>query len=79
MHKGNAVLRKMLDWPKVQKFFVNLPPCLIGMEASGSAYYWARKLQATGHVVKLMVPQFVKSYVKTNKNDAGDAEAICEP
>lgn len=55
-----------------------LPPCLIGMEACGSAHYCARKLQAMGHVVKLIAPQFVKPYVKTNKNDAADAEAICE-
>jgi len=60
------------------EFFANLPPCLIGMEACGSAHYWARKLQAFGHVVKLMAPQFVKPYVKTNKNDVADAEAICE-
>ena len=59
-------------------FFVNLPPCLIGMEACGSAHYWARKLQGLGHTVRLMAPQFVKPYVKTNKNDAADAEAICE-
>jgi transposase len=59
-------------------FFANLPPCLIGMEACGSAHYWARKLEALGHTVKLMAPQFVKPYVKTNKNDAADAEAICE-
>jgi transposase len=60
------------------EFFVNLPPCLIGMEACSSAHYWARKLQGFGHTVKLMAPQFVKPYVKTNKNDATDAEAICE-
>ena len=59
-------------------FFVNLPACLIGMEACGSAHHWARKLQAMGHTVRLMAPQFVKPYVKTNKNDAADAEAICE-
>ncbi len=76
--QGNAVLRKKLERSKVLEFFVNLPPCLIGMEACGSAHYWARKLQAIGHVVKLMAPQFVKPYVKTNKNDAADAEAICE-
>jgi transposase len=76
--QGNAVLRKKLERSKVLEFFVNLPPCLIGMEACGSAHYWARKLQAMGHVVKLMAPQFVKPYVKTNKNDAADAEAICE-
>lgn len=59
-------------------FFVNLPPCLVGIEACGSAHHWARKLQAMGHTVRLMAPQFVKPYVKTNKNDAADAEAICE-
>jgi transposase len=59
-------------------FFANLAPCLIGMEACGSAHYWARKLQIQGHTVKLMAPQFVKPYVKTNKHDAADAEAICE-
>jgi transposase len=62
----------------VAAFFANLPPCLIGMEARGSAHYWARKLQALGHTVRLMAPQFVKPYVKTNKHDAADAEAICE-
>src|SRR5690606_31629752 len=51
---------------------------LIGMEACGSAHHWARKLQAMGHTVRLMAPQFVKPYVKSNKNDAADAEAICE-
>jgi len=62
----------------VLPFFANLQACLIGMEACGSAHHWARKLQALGHTVKLMAPQFVKPYVKTNKNDAADAEAICE-
>lgn len=59
-------------------FFINLPPCLIGIEACGSAHHWARELQNLGHTVKLMAPQFVKPYVKTNKNDMADAEAICE-
>ena len=59
-------------------FFVNLPSCLVDIEACGSAHYWARKLQAMGHTVRLMTPSFVKPYVKTNKNDAADAEAICE-
>lgn len=59
-------------------FFVNLPPCLIGMEACGSAHHWVRNLQSMGHTVRLIAPQFVKPYVKTNKNDASDAEAICE-
>jgi transposase len=75
---GKAVLKKQLKRDKVAEFFVNLPPCLIGMEACGSAHYWARKLQSFGHTVRLMAPQFVKPYVKTNKNDAADAEAICE-
>lgn len=56
-------------------FFANLSPCLIGMDACGGVHYWARKLHGFGHTVKLMDPQFVKSYVKTNKNDAADAEA----
>mgnify|MGYP006192622339 FL=1 len=60
------------------EFFVNLPACLFGTEACGSAHHWARKLQSFGHPVKLMAPQFVKPYVKTNKNDAADAEAIYE-
>jgi transposase len=63
---------------EVLKFFVKLEPCLIGMEACGGAHYWARKLTEMGHTVRLMSPQFVKPYVKTNKNDAADAEAICE-
>lgn len=58
--------------------FANLPTCLIGMEACGSAHYWGRTLSEMGHTVRLMAPQFVKPYVKTNKNDAADAEAICE-
>jgi transposase len=75
---GKPVLRKRLDRSKMLEFFVKLPPCLIGMEACGSAHYWARKLTAMGHTVKLMAPQFVKPYVKTNKNDVAGAEAICE-
>lgn len=76
--RGKVVLKKALKRAQMLPFFANLPPCLIGMEACGSAHYWARKLQALGHTVKLMAPQFVKPYVKTNKNDAADAEAICE-
>jgi len=76
--RGKVALRKSLKRDQVLPFFANLPPCLIGMEACGSAHYWARKLQELGHTVKLMAPQFVKPYVKTNKNDAADAEAICE-
>lgn len=76
--QGKAVVRKQLKRAQMATFFVNLPPCLIGMEACGSAHYWARKLQEFGHTVRLMAPQFVKPYVKSNKNDAADAEAICE-
>jgi transposase len=76
--RGKAVLRKQLKRAQVAAFFANLPPCLIGMEACASAHHWARKLETLGHTVKLMAPQFVKPYVKTNKNDAADAEAICE-
>lgn len=76
--RGKAVLSKSLKRSQVLSFFVNVAPCLIGMEACGSAHHWARKLEKLGHTVKLMAPQFVKPYVKTNKNDAADAEAICE-
>jgi transposase len=76
--QGKAVLKKQLKRDQMAMFFSNLPPCLIGMEACSSAHYWARKLQGFGHTVRLIAPQFVKPYVKTNKNDAADAEAICE-
>jgi transposase len=72
------VLEKQLKREQVAMFFANLPLALIGMEACGSAHYWARKQQGMGHTVRLMAPQFVKPYVKTNKNDVADAEAICE-
>ncbi len=75
---GKAVLKKQLRRAEMATFFANLEPCLIGMEACGSAHHWARKLGEFGHTVKLMAPQFVKPYVKTNKNDMADAEAICE-
>ena len=76
--RGKVAARKQLKRAEMLKYFANLEPCLIGMEACGSAHYWARKLEGYGHTVKLMAPQFVKPYVKTNKNDAADAEAICE-
>src|SRR5438552_12818105 len=76
--RGKAVLRKQLKRTEMLSFFANLPPCLIGMEACSSAHHWARKLIALGHEVRLMAPQFVKPYVKTDKNDRNDAEAICE-
>jgi transposase len=77
-HQEKSVLRKPLHRSHMLNFFAKLPPCLIGMEACSSAHYWARELQKLGHTVKLMAPQFVKPYVKGNKNDANDAEAICE-
>ncbi|MFM0411205.1 MULTISPECIES: IS110 family RNA-guided transposase [Paraburkholderia] len=75
---GKTVLRKQLKRDQVAVFFANLPQSLVGMEACGSAHHWARKLRGLGHDVRLMAPQFVKPYVKTNKNDVADAEAICE-
>ncbi len=76
--QGCIVVKKAIRRAKLLTFFSNLPRCLIGMEACSSAHYWARLLQKQGHTVKLMAPQYVKPYVKTNKNDANDAEAICE-
>lgn len=76
--RGKVAVRKQLKRSEMSSYFANLEPCLIGMEACGSAHYWARKLEGYGHTVKLMAPQFVKPYVKTNKNDMADAEAICE-
>lgn len=75
---GKNVLKKQIKRDQMIPFFSSLLPCLIGMEACGSAHHWARKLEALGHSVRLMAPQFVKPYVKTNKNDMADAEAICE-
>lgn len=76
--RGKKLVNKQLPRKQVIPFFTHLPPCLIGMEACGGAHYWARKLRSMGHTVKLMAPQFVKPYVKSNKNDTADAEAICE-
>ena len=75
---GRTTLRKKLRRGKVLEFFANLPACLIGMEACGGAHYWARELTKLGHEVRLMPPQYVKPYVKTNKHDAADAEGCCE-
>ncbi len=75
---GKPVLRKQLKRDPLVAFFSNLSPCLIGMEACGEAHHWARKLQALGHTVKLIAPQVVRPYVKSNKNDVAEAEAICE-
>ncbi len=76
--RGKVALKKPLKRADVAPFFGKFRPCLIGLEACGSAHHWARKLEKQGHTVKLMAPQFVKPYVKTNKHDAADAEAICE-
>jgi len=76
--RGKTVLKKRLSRDQLLSYIANMPPCLIGMEACGGSNYWAQKFQSFGHEVKLMSPQFVKPYVKTNKNDAADAEAICE-
>jgi transposase len=75
---GKHVHKKQLKREQMAAFLVNLSPYLIGMEACGSAHCWAGKLQGFGHTVRVMARQFVKPYVKTNKNDAPDAEAICE-
>jgi len=75
---GHVVVTKRLARPKVLPFVAQLPPCLIGMEASGGAHYWAREFTQLGHTVKLMPPQFVKPYVQSQKNDPNDAAGICE-
>src|SRR5487761_517804 len=75
---GKVVVRRRLRRMEVIAFFQALGPCLIGMEACATAHHWARELIALGHEVKLMPPAYVKAYVKRNKNDAADAEAICE-
>jgi len=73
-----VVVRKQLRRRQVLEFFKALPPCLVGMEACATAHYWARELTKLGHRVRLMPAKDVKAYVKRNKNDAADAEAICE-
>jgi transposase len=75
---GRVVLRKRLTRGDLRSYIAQLSPVVIGMEACGGAHYWARQFRAHGHTVKLIAPQFVKPYVKSNKNDPADAEAICE-
>ncbi len=75
---GAVVLRRQLRRAAVEKFFAKLAPCLVGMEACGSAHHWARVISRHGHEVRLMPPAYVKPYVKRNKNDGRDAEGICE-
>lgn len=76
--QDEAVLRKTIRRDTVAQFFAELPPCVVGMEACCGAHYWAKVLTDLGHEVRLISPQFVKPYVKSNKNDRNDAEAICE-
>src|SRR6266446_877611 len=75
---GAVMIRKRIGRSKVLEFFVHLPPCLVGIEACPTAHHWGRELQALGHTVKLIPPSYVKAYLKRSKNDANDAEAICE-
>ncbi len=75
---GNVVIRRQLKRRSVLAFFEKLPRCLVGIEACASAHHWSRELSALGHTVRLMPPAYVKPYVKRHKNDATDAEAICE-
>ena len=76
--EGKAVIRRQLKRRYVLAFFQKLPSCLVGIEACASSHHWSRQLQALGHTVRLMPPAYVKPYVKRQKNDAADAEAICE-
>ena len=75
---GRAVLRRKLNRSEVLDFFRSLPPCLVGVEACGTAHHWAREIAALGHEVRLIPASYVKPYVKRGKTDAADAEAICE-
>jgi len=75
---GGTVLCRRLRRDNVAKFFASIPPCLVGIEACGTSHHWAREIAAFGHDVRLMPPRYVRPYVKRNKNDSADAEAICE-
>ena len=75
---GNVLIRRQLKRRYVLAFFEKLPPCLVGIEACATSHHWSRELKARGHNVRLMPPAYVKPYVKRQKNDAADAEAICE-
>jgi transposase len=76
--RGHTVLRRRIARSQVRTVLAQVPPCVVGLEACGSAHYWARELRALGHDVRLMAPQFVTPYRKNDKNDGNDAEAICE-
>src|SRR3954465_11648993 len=75
---GKVTLRKKLRRAQLTDFFANLPACVIGLEATQGAHYWARVLETFGHTVRLVAPQFIKPYLQSQKNDANDAAAICE-
>jgi transposase len=76
--EGKVIIRRKLKRRYVLAFFQKLPPCLVGIEACATSHHWSRELTALGHNVRLMPPAYVKPYVKRQKNDAADAEAICE-
>src|SRR5436305_9877290 len=76
--QGHTVIRRQLKRRFVVAFFEKMPPCLVGIEACASSHHWSRELQSLGHKVRLMPPAYVKPYVRRHKNDAADAEAICE-
>src|SRR6202051_20377 len=75
---GRVVVAKAIRRNKLLEFFASLPPCLVGLEASGSAHHWARELIKLGHEARMMPPAYVKPYIRRQKNDASDAAAICE-
>ena len=77
--RGHTVLRRRISRAQLRPLLAQLRPCLIGMEACGSAHYWARELAMVGHDVRLIAPQFVAPYRKNDKNDGNDAEAIWRP
>jgi transposase len=76
--EGNVIIRRQLKRRYVLAFFQKLPPCVVGIEACATSHHWSRELKGLGHIVRLMPPAYVKPYVKRQKNDAADAEAICE-
>lgn len=75
---GKVLVRRTVRRSQVLPFFRSLPTCLVGMEACASAHHWAREIAALGHTVRMMPPAYVKHFVKRNKTDVADAEAICE-
>jgi transposase len=78
MQPGQVVIRRQLKHQYVLSFFEKLRPCQVGIEACASSHHWSRELQTLGHTVRLMPPAYVRRYVKRQRNDTTDAEAICE-